>query len=192
MAMRPAVSYMTITISSRQQTGNIITFTKFEERNLLSENRENAESGDKSDENSIMPPLISKEEIDATDSGDESDDGPLSTEMLEDIRDGSKSHPIVNRKDTYYTIYDFIKQIQTECKGALLSTRNMGKGLHKVFKAVVNDISKDLAILGESGSEVSYFIPDPRHFSEVTRFSDDIEKPWTKTTLKDIKDIINN
>ena len=30
------------------------------------------------------------------DSGDESDDEPMSTEMLEDICDGSKSHPSVN------------------------------------------------------------------------------------------------
>ena len=31
------------------------------------------------------------------DSGDESDDDPISTEMLEDIRDGSQSHMNVNR-----------------------------------------------------------------------------------------------
>ena len=37
----------------------------------------------------------------------------------------------------------------------------MGKGLHKLFKAVVNKISQVLPILGESGSEVSYFIPEP-------------------------------
>ena len=47
----------------------------------------------------------------------------------------------------------------------------MGKGLPKVFKTVVKDISKDLPTLGESGSEVSYLIPDPRNFSEVTIFS---------------------
>ena len=29
----------------------------------------------------------------------------------------------------------------------------------KIFKAVVNDIFQVLPILGESGSEVSYFIP---------------------------------
>ena len=46
--------------------------------------------------------------------------------------------------------------------------------------------------MGESGSEVSYFIPDPRNFSEVTIFSDDIKKPWLKSTLKDIKNLINN
>ena len=41
----------------------------------------------------------------------------------------------------------------------------MGKGLHKVFKAVVNDILQALPILGESVSEVSYFIPDPINFA---------------------------
>ena len=44
-----------------------------------------------------MPPIISEEEIDAIDSGDESEDKPMSTEMSEDIHDGSQSHPSVNR-----------------------------------------------------------------------------------------------
>ena len=56
-------------------------------------------------------------------------------------------------------IRDHFKQRQAECKGALLSTPNMGKNLHKLFKAVVNEISQALPILGESGSEASYFIP---------------------------------
>ena len=30
--------------------------------------------------------------------------------------------------------------------------QNMGKGLNKLFKALVNDISQALPILGESGS----------------------------------------
>ena len=46
--------------------------------------------------------------------------------------------------------------------------------------------------LGEYGSEVSYFIPEPRKFAEVTRLSDDIKNPWLKTTLKEIQNIINN
>ena len=45
-----------------------------------------------------MTPLTIEEEMDAMDSGDESDDEPLFTEMLEDIRDGSKSHLIINRR----------------------------------------------------------------------------------------------
>ena len=68
----------------------------------------------------------------------------------------------------------------------------MGKGLQKVFKYFVKKISQVLPILGESGSELSYFIPEPRSFSEVTIFSDDIKKPWLKSTLKEIKNIINN
>ena len=40
------------------------------------------------------------------DSGDESDDESMSTEMLEDIRVGSKSHPRVNRIEACYKIHD--------------------------------------------------------------------------------------
>ena len=47
----------------------------------------------------------------------------------------------------------------------------MGKGLHKLVKAVVSDILQVLPIFGESGSEVSYFIPEPRKFAEVTKLS---------------------
>ena len=44
-----------------------------------------------------MPPLLSEEEMDAMDSGDESDHDLISTDMLEDIRDGSQSHPNFNK-----------------------------------------------------------------------------------------------
>ena len=37
-------------------------------------------------------------------------------------------------------------------KGALKATQNMGKGLHKVFKAVVKEILQYLPPLGETGS----------------------------------------
>ena len=46
--------------------------------------------------------------------------------------------------------------------------------------------------LGESGSEVSHFIPEPRNFVEVTKLSESIKKPWLKTTLKELKNLINN
>ena len=46
--------------------------------------------------------------------------------------------------------------------------------------------------MGESGSEVYHFIPEPRNFSEVTKLSENINKPWLKETLKEIKNIINN
>ena len=45
---------------------------------------------------------------------------------------------------------------------------------------------------GESGSEVSHFIPEPINFAEVTKLSENIRKPWLKATLKEIKNIINN
>ena len=50
------------------------------------------------------------------DSGDESDHDPISTEILEDIRDGSQSHPDVNRRESRYKILDSIKQRQSEWK----------------------------------------------------------------------------
>ena len=53
---------------------------------------------------------------------------------------------------------------------------NMGEVLHKVFKAVVNEILQVLPILGESSSEVYYFIPEPINFAKVTRLTYDIKK----------------
>ena len=70
-------------------------------------------------------------------SGDESEDEPMSTDMLEEICDGSKSHPSVNRRQARYKIRDHIKQRQTEWKEALLSTQNMGKVLQKLFKSAL-------------------------------------------------------
>ena len=61
MAMRPEVTYTSCATSSREQTGDIITFTQFEEGSLLSETRNNVESGDESDDDSIVPPLLIKE-----------------------------------------------------------------------------------------------------------------------------------
>ena len=74
-------------------------------------------------------------------SGNESDDKPMSTEMLEDIFDGSQSHPIINRIEARYKISHIFKQIHFLFKGELLSTRNVGKGSHKVFKAAINEVS---------------------------------------------------
>ena len=86
------------------------------------------------------------------DSGDESDDEPMYTEMLEEVPDGSKSCLNVISSESSYKIRDHIKQRQSEWKGTLLSTWNMGKGLRKAFKTFVEEISPDLRPLGESGS----------------------------------------
>ena len=51
--------------------------------------------------------------------GDESDD---ELNMLEDIRDGVQSHPIINRIEAHYKIRDRIKRGQAEWKEASLST----------------------------------------------------------------------
>ena len=91
-AMCLAVTYIPCDTSSREQTGNIISLTQFEEGNILTKTRNNAES---SDDDSIVPPLMKEEEMDALDSVNESDQDLISTEMLEDIRDGSQSYPNV-------------------------------------------------------------------------------------------------
>ena len=62
------------------------------------------------------------------DSGDESDHDLISTEMIEDIRDVSQTHPNVNRREARYKIRDRIRQRQLEWKVMLKSTRSMGKG----------------------------------------------------------------
>ena len=139
-----------------------------------------------------MPPLLSKEKIDAVDSADESVHDLISTEMFENIRDGSQSHPNVNQREAPYTILDLMSQRKLEWKGPLKATQNMGKGLHKVFKTFVKDISQDFPPFGESGSEVPYFIPEPRNFSEVTNFSENINTPGLKANLMEINNLINN
>ena len=44
------------------------------------------------------------------DYGDESDNEPVSMDMLEDIRDGSQSHPNIHRREERYKIHDRINQ----------------------------------------------------------------------------------
>ena len=88
--MCPAVKYTLCATSLRGETGNIIMFAQFEEVNILTKTRNNAES---CDDDSIMPPLLSKWDMDAMTYGDESDHDLISTDILEDIRDISQSHP---------------------------------------------------------------------------------------------------
>ena len=71
---------------------------------------------------------MSEQDMDAINSGDESDHDLISTEMLEDIRDRSQTHPNVNRREARYKIRYRIRQRQLEWKGALKATQNMGKG----------------------------------------------------------------
>ena len=61
-----------------------------------------------------------------------------------------------------------------------------------MFKTFVKDISQELTPLGESGSEVPHFIPEPRNFSKITKLSDNINIPRLKANKKEIKNLINN
>ena len=47
--------------------------------------------------------------MDAINSGDESDNDIISMEMLEDIRDGSQTHPDVNRREARDRVRDLIR-----------------------------------------------------------------------------------
>ena len=109
-------------------------FAQFEEGNILTETRNDAESGDESDNKSIM---MSKQDMDAINSSDELDHDIISMEMLEDMRDVIQTHTNVNIREARYKIRDSIRQRQPEWKGALKAKRSIGKGLHKVFLIVV-------------------------------------------------------
>ena len=115
--------------------------------------------------------MMSEQDMENINSGDESDHDLISTEMLEDICDVSQTHPNVNSREACYKICDCICQRKSEWKGLLKSTRIMKKGLHKVFNTVIKEILQELTALGESGSEVSHFVPEPRNIAEVTKLS---------------------
>ena len=80
----------------RKKTDDVITFAQFEEGNILTETRNDAESGDESDKKSIM---MSKQDMENINSGDDSDHDLISTEMLHDIRYRSKTHTNFNKRE---------------------------------------------------------------------------------------------
>ena len=98
MDMRPEVSYIPYAASSKEQTGDIITFAHFEEGDLLSETCNDAESCNESDDNSTLEPLIIEEGIYSMSSVNESDAEPMSTDMLEDICGRRQYHTSINRR----------------------------------------------------------------------------------------------
>ena len=112
--------------------------------------------------------------------------------MLEDICNINQSHPNVNQNEACYKTRDCIRQGKSEWKVALKATRNMSKCLHKVFTTSVKEILQDLPPLREYSSEVSSFIPEPRSFAEIKKNLDNINTPWIKATLNDVKYLINN
>ena len=52
--MRPAVTYTLYATSSKEQTGDVITFTQFDEGNISAKTCKYAESSDEYDNKSIM------------------------------------------------------------------------------------------------------------------------------------------
>ena len=106
MDMHLYVTYTPHASSLREQTSDIITFAHFEEGNIWTKTCNNAESVSKSNDHSIMPLLLSKEEMDTTYSGDESITDLISTEVLEDICERNMSHPIIIRRKTCNRIRD--------------------------------------------------------------------------------------
>ena len=84
---------------------------------MLSETCNDKESGNKSDDGSTLSLLIIEEEMYAMSSGDESDGEPMSTDMLEDIRNRSQYHSRLNRREARYKIFNCFKQRQAEWKG---------------------------------------------------------------------------
>ena len=62
---------------------------------------------------------MSKQDMENLDSSDESDHDLIYTEMLQDIREGSQTHPNVNKREARYKIRDCIRKSQSEWKGTL-------------------------------------------------------------------------
>ena len=58
--------------------------------------------------------MMNKQDIENINSGDESDHDLISTDMLEDICDGSQTHLNVNRRKAHNKIRDLIRQRQLE------------------------------------------------------------------------------
>ena len=60
---------------------------------------------------------------------------------LEEIRDRSQVHSEINERYHRFKIRDCITRTQNEWKGEELSENSMGKGLHKFFMTIVNELN---------------------------------------------------
>ena len=67
MDMRPEVTYTPYATSSIEPNGDVIMFAQFEEGNIWTETRNYAESGDESDNKSIMMSEQDMENLDFSD-----------------------------------------------------------------------------------------------------------------------------
>ena len=94
--MRPTVTYTPYATSSKDQTGNVITFAQFEEGDLITETRNDTESDGKSDSDSI---IMSKKDMENIDEKEKFDDNIISTVTLHDICDGNQTHPSIDKRE---------------------------------------------------------------------------------------------
>ena len=92
--------------------------------------------------------MTNEQDMENLDSNENSDHDLIYTEMLEDIRDGSKTHPTIDKREAPYEIRDCVRRKESQWKGVLKATRNIVKILHKVFSTIVKDILQELATLG--------------------------------------------
>ena len=90
MAMCPAVTYTLYVTSLKEQTGDVTTFAQFEEGNILTETRNDAESGDKSDSESL---IMNEQDMENLDSNEQ-----------------SETHPNVNKREAQYEIPDRVRR----------------------------------------------------------------------------------
>ena len=93
--MRLAVTYPRYATSSKEQTGDVIMSAQFEDGNIWTKTHNAADIGDEFDNKSIMK---SEQDMENLDSNEDSDHDLISTEMLQDIRDGIQTHPNVNKR----------------------------------------------------------------------------------------------
>ena len=105
MEMCPEVTFTRYAKSSKEQTGDVITFAQFEEGNWLSETRNDTESGDESDSESIM---MSEKDMEDLDKTEEFDDDLISTETLHDICEGNQTHTKIDKREARMEIRDHI------------------------------------------------------------------------------------
>ena len=107
MAMRPEVTYTPYVTSSKEQTGDVITFTKFDEEIILTETRNDAESGDKFDKELIM---MSEQDKENFHDKEIFDDDHISRKTLHEICERNDTNLNIDKREARLKIRDHNKQ----------------------------------------------------------------------------------
>ena len=85
----------------------MITFTQFEEGDLLTETCNDTEIGDESNSESIT---MSEQDMENLDEKEKFDDDHISTEHYMTFVDGNQTHPNIDKREARLEIRDRIKQ----------------------------------------------------------------------------------